>query len=433
MKPLFRVFAAVLIGIVLIVALVAGVRYAIYATAHETTDDAQVDADIVAVTSKIAERVDAVKTDTNRYVHRGEVVVVLDDRDELLRYRGAVAAYRAAHAQAEAARQDVNLTLDQVRGEVRQGNGSVDQAHAGITDSQAQVEAEEAQIRAAASSVTTSLAQLAAARAAVPAAAEAERRQLDDLHRSEALVRTGDTPRSELDAARSAEASSHSSLIEAEANVDAAEANVAAAQEKLAAQRSSTAAAEAAVSSQAGLLESAQGKLQEAASPYRVGAQQASAEAALAQVATDAAQVAEAREQLDDTVIRAPSDGYIGEKSVEAGRTVSPGETLLTIVPDRRVYITANYKETQLGKIRPGQETDISVDAYHGHAFTGHVQALGPASEGTYSLLPAQNATGNFVKVTQRLPVRIVVDTGEDAQHRLRVGMSVETSVRIKE
>jgi len=281
--------------------------------------------------------------------------------------------------------------------------------------------------------VTTTLAQLGAARSAVPAAEEAERKLLADLRRSEALVRTGDAPRSELEAARSTEASSRASLVEAQANAEAARANVAAAREKLAAQRSATAAAEAAVSSQAGLLESAQGKLDVAASPYRVDAQQASAKAAQAQVATEGAHVAEARVQLDDTVIRAPSDGYIGEKSVELGRMVAPGETLLTIVPDRRVYITANYKETQLGKIRPGQEVDLFVDAYRGHAFTGHVQALGPASEGTYSLLPAQNATGNFVKVTQRLPVRVVVDTGEDTQHHLRVGMSVETSIKVKE
>ena len=132
-------------------------------------------------------------------------------------------------------------------------------------------------------------------------------------------------------------------------------------------------------------------------------------------------------------MIRATTDGYVGEKDVEVGKTVAPGEALLTIVPSKRLYITANYKETQIGNMRPGQEVDITVDAYHGRKFTGKVAALGPASQNTYSLVPAQNATGNFVKVTQRLPIRIVVTDGVDEQHPLRVGMSVETAVRVKE
>ena len=432
-NPLVRAIAGVILVVVVVIALIAGIRFAVYASAHQTTDDAQVDADIVAVTSKIAERVNAIKVDTNQYVHKGEVLIVLDSHDEQQRYEQALASLNATKAQAQAARQTVNLTSDQVNAQVQQGNGSVDQARASISNSQAEVDSQEEQVKVAQSGVETAVAQLHAAQAALPGVDESERREIADLHRTEELVKTGDAPRSELDAALAAEATTRSNREQAIANIGVAQANLAAAQQKLSAQHSAVAAAQAMVNSQAATLMSAQGKLQEVNSPYRVASQQSNADATFAQVATQSAQVAQAHDQLTYTVIKAPTDGYIGEKSVEVGKTVAPGETLLTIVPTHHIYITANYKETQIGDMRPGQQVDVSVDAYHGRNFSGHVEALGPASQNTYSLIPAQNATGNFVKVTQRLPVRIVVDEGVDEQHPLRVGMSVETSVRVKE
>lgn len=432
-NPLVRAITIIVILIVVVIALIAGWRYAVYASAHESTDDAQVDADIVAVTSKISERVDSIKVDTNQYVHKGQVLIVLDNHDEKQRLDAALAVLNATHAQADAARQTVKLTADQVAAQTQQGNGSVDQARASIANSQAQVEAEEAQVKVAQAGVATAVAQLHAAQAVLPGVDQSERRSLADLHRTQSLVKTGDAPRSELDAALAAEATTRSSREQAMANVNVANANLAAAEQKVSAQRSSVAAANATVTSQTASLLSAQGKLSEADSPYRVASEQSNADASLAQVATQAAQVSQARDQLGYTVIKAPTDGYVGEKSVEVGKTVASGETLLTIVPTQNLYITANYKETQIGKMRPNQEVDITVDAYHGRTFTGHVVGVGPASQNTYSLIPAQNATGNFVKVTQRLPVRVVVDHGVDEHHPLRVGMSVETAVRVKE
>jgi len=116
---------------------------------------------------------------------------------------------------------------------------------------------------------------------------------------------------------------------------------------------------------------------------------------------------------------------------VEIGQTVAPGEALLSLIPASNVYITANYKETQIGHMHVGQEVDISVDAYKGVNFVGHIEDLSPAAQNKFSLVPAQNATGNFVKVTQRVPIRIVFDH-PDAQYPLRPGMSVETSVKVK-
>jgi membrane fusion protein (multidrug efflux system) len=187
----------------------------------------------------------------------------------------------------------------------------------------------------------------------------------------------------------------------------------------------------AAIAAQQGQLTTAQGHLAETDNPYRVSSAQAQAQAASAQAGSLAAQVKAAQDRLGYTVIRSPIDGYVGAKDVEVGTAVQPGQALMNLVPNTGIYITANYKETQLGKVRVGQPVDINVDAYKGTAFHGHVDAIAPASQNTFSLVPAQNATGNFVKVTQRIPVRILVDN-PPPDKPLRVGMSVETSIKVK-
>jgi membrane fusion protein (multidrug efflux system) len=182
---------------------------------------------------------------------------------------------------------------------------------------------------------------------------------------------------------------------------------------------------------QRGQLESAVGRLRESTAPARVPSAVAQEDAALAQVASLRAQVNAARDQLSYTVIRAPIDGVVGEKSVEIGATVAPGQSLLQLVPTSGQYVTANFKETQVGSMHVGQAVDIDIDAYKGTHFEGTVASLGPASQNTFSLIPAQNATGNFVKVTQRIPVRIDF-VNPPADKPLRVGMSVVASVSNK-
>jgi membrane fusion protein, multidrug efflux system len=176
------------------------------------------------------------------------------------------------------------------------------------------------------------------------------------------------------------------------------------------------AASSAGVASASGGLITAQGKLAQAADP--------------SQVASARALLYIAKQNVSYTHIHAATDGYVGEKSAQVGQTVNAGMTLMTLIP-HRIFITANYKETQMGNIRVGAPVDIRVDAYHGVVFHGHVASINPASQNTYALVPAQNATGNFVKVTQRIPVRIYVDN-PPADKPLRVGMSVETFVKVK-
>jgi membrane fusion protein (multidrug efflux system) len=423
----------VLIGgaVVAIAVLIWGAFYLAYAFSHESTDDARVDADTVTITSKITERVKQVLVDTNDRVHKGQILILLDDRDERTKYDQAIAVVNAQRAQSNAAQQNVVLTTEQQAAQATQGTGGVQSARAQVTNAQASYQAAVQQATAANSAVAQSEAQLRVAQAQVPSAQAALDRANADFDRYSSLVKTGDISQQQLDAQRASQAQALAQYRAALDSVTAAQTAVAQEQARSTAAESSATAAAAAIGAQQGQLETAQGHLAESTAPARVPQIRAQANAAGANVDTAAAQAETARDQLNYTVIRSPIDGYVGAKNIEVGATVSPGQSLLEIVPQSGLYITANYKETQLGSIAVGQDVDVTVDAYKGTTFHGRVESIGPASQNTFSLIPAQNATGNFVKVTQRLPVRIsIVDPPADKP--LRVGMSVETAVKKK-
>lgn len=389
-------------AVILVLALAYGIPYLLYAVAHQTTDDAEVEADTVLVTSKISEPVVALYTDTNQLVHKGQLLMQLDDRDERTRVNQQRAALNAQLAQARAADETVALTQAQQTAQNAENAG-------GITQS-------EAQVANSAQEYVNDLQQLSVAQAAVPAARAALDQANADYERTRSLVRSGDQAKADLDAARAAQANAASTYRQDVDRVTAAEATAK--------------AAKAMIGSAQGQLQTSRGKLAESSTPYRVTQQEAQVQAALAQAASLRSQLKTAQDQLSYTRIYAPTDGYVGQKNVEIGQMVAPGTSLLTIVPNA-VYITANFKETQVGAMKPGQDVDITIDAYPGTKFKGHVAAIGPAAGNQYALVPAQNATGNFVKVTQRIPVRIAIDD-PPAGKPLRPGMSAETSVAVK-
>jgi len=395
-NPTVRRIGLLIGALIAIAVLFWGIRYFLYARTHASTDDAKVDASSVAVTSKIAERVDRIFVDTDQRVHKGQLLIQLDDQDERSKYEQAKSAVIAQRAQAQAAQANVTLTQETVAAQSLQSLGGITQAQAGPAETGA------------------ASAAVAEAQAQVPAAQEAYLKAQADLARTQSLVSTGDLPRQQLDAARAAAAAAGSQY-------QAAVASVSAAREQFASTQSQA----------SGSLQTARGKYQEASSPSRVAASEAQAHAAFASVANAQAQLQLASDQLADTRIVAPVDGSIGEKNVEVGQTVGQGIALLTIIPAQNIYITANYKETQIGGMRAGQPVDISIDAYKGVAFHGHVIAINPASQATYSLIPPSNASGNFIKVTQRIPVKISIDDPRPDMP-LRPGMSVETSVKVK-
>lgn len=384
-RPILYVIGA----IVAIVVIIWGVKYLIYARAHETTDDALVDANIVQVTSKINERVDRIAVDTDQAVKKGQLLIVLDSADE-----------RAKYDQAQA---NLQLALQNQQAGVAQGTGGVTQAQANTQNAQAQVPVAQAGVAAA-------QAQVQQANAAVPGAQQALDAANATLKRTTSLVATGDESQQQLDAAQAQQAQAQAQLRAAQDGVRVAQANLNAAEQKVG-------AAQAGVSAAQGGTAVAQGKLSQAQAPAQIAAQRAA--------------VALAKQNLISTKIYAPISGHVGEKSVEIGQTVNAGMTLLTLIPDQ-VFITANFKETQMGSMHPGQPVDISVDAYKGTAFHGTVASINPASENTYALVPSQNSTGNFVKVTQRIPVKIVFAKGTDfAKYPMRPGMSVTASVKV--
>jgi membrane fusion protein (multidrug efflux system) len=428
-KPSFRLIIA---GVAIAIAvLIWGVTFIAYGSTHETTDDARVDADTVTVTSKISERVDDVLVDTNDTVRKGQIVIRLDDTDEKTRLAQAQAAVSAQEAQARAARRNVALTIEQQTAQKSQGSGGVRAAQAQVSNAQAMYEAQSEAASAARSAVSGAQAQLRVAQAQVPSASAALARANADFERYSTLAHTGDSSQQQLDAQRAAQAQAVAQYRAALDQVSSAQTNVAQAQAREASALASVNAANAGIGAGVGQLDTAQGRFEESSAPSRVPAVAAQANAVQAQVTSASALLQTARNQVNYTVIRSPIDGVIGSKNIEIGATVAPGQSLLSIVPQSHLYVTAKYKETQLGSIRVGQDADIDVDAYKGTRFHGRVESIGPASQNTYSIVPAQNATGNFVKVTQRLPVRIEV-VGTPPEMPLRVGMSVETSVKVK-
>jgi membrane fusion protein (multidrug efflux system) len=346
---------------VLILVLIYGVPWLRYMLTHESNDDAYVDSDKIQVTSKIAERIDRILVDTNQRVHRGQVLVVLDNRNEL--------------AALQQARANYDLALANQRTLVQQAQGGVTQAQSGVAAAQAQV---------------------AVAAANLPGAQQNYATAQANLLRDESLTATGDIPVEQLDAARATAAAALSQLHAAEHQV---------------------AAARAQAQAQGGGVTTAQGKLAQSSDTSEIEA----AKAALRL----------ARLNVSYTRIYSPINGYVGEKTAEIGQTVSAGMQILTLIPAHRIYITSFYKETQMGSIRVGEPADIHVDAYPGHTFHGHVISINPASQNTYALVPSQQSTANFVKVVQRIPVRISIDD-QNPNMPLRPGMSVETYIQVK-
>jgi membrane fusion protein (multidrug efflux system) len=343
---------------------------------------------VVSVTSKIPERIMQITVETNQEVRKCQLLVVLDDKDERSRLQQAQAQY--------------DLAVANQRTNTVQNQGGVAQASGNIAGAQAQVPV-------AVAGVAQADAQVRAAQAMLPAAQAAFQKAQADYSRTQSLVSTGDEPAQQLDAIRSEQASAAAQLRDAEDQINVAEANYDAA-------RGRVAASSAGVLSAQGGATTAQGKLDQASDP--------------SQVESAKAQLDLAKQNLTYTHIYSAIDGYVGEKNAQIGQVVSAGMNLMTLIP-HHIFITANFKETQMGSIKVGQPADISVDAYKGVTFHGHVTSINPASQNTYALVPAQNATGNFVKVTQRIPVRLSVDDLR-ADMPLRPGMSVEANVKVK-
>lgn len=370
-----------------------------------STDDAQVDGHIVPVASKIYGNVAEVLVNDNQPVKTGQVLVRIDSRDYQARLDQAKAALALAESQVRAAQVGVPLT-----DETTQSGTSA--ADAQLQMAQADYE------RAKITYDKDSTAELAAARAKVAARQASYDRAQADLERMKPLLAKAEISQQQFDAYLAGAKVAESELKEA--------------QEKLASAEKSAEQARAAMLSAKARVEQARAGVEQArASRKQVNIRRADLLSASAGVAQAKANVEAAELQLSYASIVAPMDGVVTKKVVEVGQVVQPGQGLLVLVPLHDIWVTANFKETQLARVRSGQEAEVDVDMY-GKTFTGHVDSIAGATGARLSLLPPENATGNYVKVVQRIPVKIVLDPIPPEKAVLRPGMNVDATIITK-
>jgi membrane fusion protein (multidrug efflux system) len=367
-----------------------------------STDDAQVDAHITAVASQVSGYVVSLRIDDNVDVKEGDVLVQIDPREYRAEVDQAIASLDLVQAEARSAELQIGLTRATTTHSTGSAAAQLDSDAADYTLSQAQLE------RTATANLLQAKAELAAKRAT-------NDRAQSDLKRYEPLVKTGDVSKFQFDAVDAA-------ARVAESDLAAAEQQLAAAQQNVEIARVTTSSAKAREArSQSLLLES---KAREQEVPITEAAYK-SAQAAFERAK---AVLGQAQLNLGYTTIRAPISGQVTQLTVHLGQYVVPGNLLFTLVPLDQVYITANFKETQMDHVRPGQRAKIHVDTY-GRDFDGVVDSIAAAAGSRQALLPPQNATGNFIKVVQRIPVKILVRQSSDVRFVLRPGMNVEATI----
>jgi len=337
-----KIIFPVILALVLIGALIFTVKEYLYYQNHETTDDAQIDADISPVVARVSGYVNEIRFQDNQFVRAGDTLVVLDDRDYKIKLQQAIAALTSA-------RQSVNVS-----------QSNVSEARTGITTAEANVEAAKVQVW----------------------------KTTEDFNRYQNLYNDHAITKAQFDDAKAAK--------------DAAEAQQAVAQSQVPVQTK------------------------------RVSTNQTQVGATASNLATHQSDIDYARLQLTYTVIIAPVNGIISKRSIQIGQLVQGGQTLFSIVHDSNMYVTANFKETQMGSLKIGDKVDIEVDAFSGKTIPGMIQSFSGATGAKFSLLPPDNATGNFVKVVQRIPVKITLQADSSVMDRLRPGMSVSVVVHTK-
>jgi membrane fusion protein, multidrug efflux system len=361
-----------------------------YSKTFEDTDDAQVEGHVNAISTRVAGTVVAVYVTENQQVKQGDLLVALDPRDFVVAVKRAEASHAQALADVRAEAPSIPITATTVTTNIATSRANVDTAEAAVAVAKRDYESELARVAQA---------------EAVNARAQA------DLQRYTILVNKDEVSREEYDQ-RVAAARSAAAALDSE--------------------RAAAGASQRVIEQRESGLTQAQSQRDQAISnaPQEISAKRATLELRRAAAQFAGATVEEARLNLSYTKIYAPVTGIVGRKSVEVGERVQPGQQLLSVVPLDDIWVTANFKETQLRRMRAGQGVRIHVDASD-QDYDGYVESMPAATAARFSILPPENASGNYVKVVQRLPVRIRFKAGQDPEHRLRPGLSVVPKVWI--
>jgi len=384
--PRFRV--ALIIGVIVLI--VVGLFLWRYFTSYESTDDAQVDGHLNSISPRVAGHVVKLLVTDNQYVDMGTPLVQIDQRDYQVAVDRARADYNDAVAQAEAARTNVPITSVSTGSLVSGAQADVEGARAGVSAARQQSDAAKAQLQQAVAN---------------------DIKAQNDLGRYKQLVDKQEISHQQYDQVVAAAKASAASVDAARAAAAAAEQQVTQAQSKLAAAESNLRSA--------------------STGPQQVATMESRARAAEAQAMRARAQLEQSRLNLQYTTIVAPVNGVVTNRTVEVGHNVQVGQELMRIVNLDDIWVTANFKETQLKTMKVGQPVTIHADM-NDRDYKGHVQSIAGASGSVLSLLPPENATGNYVKVVQRVPVKIIFDQRETREHVLRPGMSVVPKVWIR-
>jgi membrane fusion protein (multidrug efflux system) len=375
-----------------------------YFGAYESTDDAEVDGHINAISARISGYVLDVPVEDEQYVKAGDVLVRIDPKDYSVALANARADLAAAEAALLSSRTDVPITSTTTSSQLKN-------ARSGRADTEAALLGAQRQLSAAQARLDTAGAQVREAQSTY-------KNTVDDVARYKLLIAKDEISQQRYDTAVSLSDSAKATVDARQAAVMEAEQNVRVAQSAIDQANARIAQADASIESAL-------------TAPQQVAVSQARAMSAEALVVQRQGLVEQAQLNLSYCTIVAPVSGIVGKKTVEAGANVSPGQQLMAVVPLDDIWITADFKETQLRLMKPGDRVLFSVDAY-GREYRGRVTGIGGASGSRLSLLPPENATGNFVKVVQRLPVRIDIDPNQNSDHRLRPGMSVEPKVYVR-
>jgi membrane fusion protein (multidrug efflux system) len=379
----------IVILVAVLVVLVGGLFLWRYFSSYESTDDAQADLHLYPVSARISGYVVKVNVDDNQWVQRGATLVEIDRKD----YEVAVAQAQANLASAEATAQSLNITVPitsvNTSSQLKFTASDIENANAGVIAAERQLTAAHAQVEAAEAN---------------------DARAQDDLHRYKLLVDKREVAEQVYDQALATAKSSTAAVAAAHANEAATQQFVQQAQSR-------------AVQADANYQSAETG-------PQQVSSTRARVRSAIADVEQRRALLEQAKLNLQYTKIVAPVTGEVN-KTVVVGLNVQPGQQLLTVVPLDEVWVTANFKETQLKRMRIGQKAEIHVDST-GQTLKGHVDSIGGATGPLFSLFPPQNATGNYVKIVQRIPVKIVLEPGENRDRQLRPGMNVVPDVYLQ-
>ena len=379
----------IVILVVAVVLVIGGIFLWRYLSSYESTDDAQADVHLYPVSARVSGYVVKVNVEDNQWVEKGTVLVEIDPTDYQVALAQAQANLENAQATAESLNITVPITSVNTASQLSFTASDITNADAGISAAQRQLSAAHSQLEEAQAN---------------------DVKAQDDLRRYKLLVDKKEVAEQVYDSALAAAKSSTAAVAAAQANESAAQQFVRQAQSRMGQAQANHQYAET--------------------GPQQVSSTKARVRAAIADVEEKRAALQQAQLNLQYTRIVAPVTGEVN-KSVVVGLNVQPGQQLLTVVPLDEVWVTANFKETQLRRMKVGQKTEIHVDST-GKTLKGHVDSIGGATGPLFSLLPPENATGNYVKIVQRIPVKIVLEQGENRNRQLRPGMNVVPDVYLQ-